>query len=256
MKPESGNGVRNERRSFKTELFCLLIAVFVGIIYFNSLGNQFTNWDDGMIYQNPSIRNLDWNGIKKLFTLQKGNTYQPVRMLSYAIDYRIWKLNPIGYHITNIFFYILDLHHGFSYSREAFSWAARQEFSRFPLQSGCLWNAYLCGPSGACGGCNMVSGKERGSARIFLLPGLLSLPHGERRKEKRRGSTWALFFFLILLAILSKPSPSSSQGSSLYMRLPVAKKRYFIFLKTSLAFLAIDLVDVDRLYVHFDEGDD
>jgi len=71
------------------------------------LGNQFTNWDDGMIYQNPSIRDLSWEVIKKIFTLEKGNTYQPIRMLSYATDYHFWKLNPVGYHSTNILFYIL-----------------------------------------------------------------------------------------------------------------------------------------------------
>ena len=43
----------------------LLISVFVAILYFNSLGNQFTNWDDGMIYENPSIRNLNWSGNQK-----------------------------------------------------------------------------------------------------------------------------------------------------------------------------------------------
>lgn len=86
---------------------CLVIALLVAILYFNSLGNQFTNWDDGMVYQNPTIRDLSWQGIKKIFTHEKANTYQPVRMLSYAIDYRIWKLNPMGYRITNIILYVL-----------------------------------------------------------------------------------------------------------------------------------------------------
>ena len=95
------------RQPIRVFIVCLTILVLVGILYFNSLGNQFTNWDDGMIYQNPSIRNLNWDGIKKIFTLEKGNTFQPIRMLSYAIDYHFWKLNPIGYHITNILFYIL-----------------------------------------------------------------------------------------------------------------------------------------------------
>ncbi len=85
---------------------CLLISAFVAILYFNSLGNQFTNWDDGMIYENSQVRHLDWTGIRKIFSLEQGNTYQPIRMLSYAIDYKIWGLNPVGYHITNILFYI------------------------------------------------------------------------------------------------------------------------------------------------------
>ena len=82
------------RKPIKLIGLCFLISVFVAILYFNSLGNQFTNWDDGMIYENPSIRNLNWEGIKKIFTLEPGNTYQPIRMLSYAIDYRILETKP------------------------------------------------------------------------------------------------------------------------------------------------------------------
>src|SRR4030042_4313706 len=83
------------RQPIRVFIVCLTILVLVGILYFNSLGNQFTNWDDGMIYQNPSIRNLNWEGIKKMFVPQPGNTYQPIRVLSYAIDYKIWGLNPL-----------------------------------------------------------------------------------------------------------------------------------------------------------------
>jgi hypothetical protein len=91
----------------KTYGVCLLIAFLAGGLYFNSLGNQFTNWDDGMIYQNSLIRNLNWATVQKIFAYEKANTYQPIRMLSYAIDYHFWMLNPLGYHITNILFYIL-----------------------------------------------------------------------------------------------------------------------------------------------------
>lgn len=83
-----------------------MIAVSVGILYFNSRGNDFTNWDDGMIYQNSTIRDLSWQGIKRIFTYEKANTYQPIRILSYAVDYKFWKLDPMGYRITNLLFYI------------------------------------------------------------------------------------------------------------------------------------------------------
>jgi protein O-mannosyl-transferase len=88
-------------------IIMLATVIFVGVLYVNSLENQFTNWDDGMIYQNPTIRNLNWTGIKKIFTPERANNYQPIRMLSYAIDYRLWGRVPRGYRITNIFFYML-----------------------------------------------------------------------------------------------------------------------------------------------------
>jgi tetratricopeptide (TPR) repeat protein len=60
-----------------------------------------------MIYSNYRIRSLDGDALQKIFTYWRGSTYQPVRELSYAIDFYFWKLNPLGYHITNIFFYAL-----------------------------------------------------------------------------------------------------------------------------------------------------
>jgi Flp pilus assembly protein TadD len=85
---------------------CVLVLL-CGSLYLNTLGNVFTNWDDGLIYGNTQIRSLGWENIRKILTLEKGATYQPIRVLSYAIDYHFWKLDPFGYHITNIFFYIL-----------------------------------------------------------------------------------------------------------------------------------------------------
>ena len=73
------------------------------VVYVNSLGNQFTNWDDdSLIVNNEQIRSLDIDNIKNIFDIKNKGTYQPVRVLSYAIDYFFFKLNPVGYHIQNI----------------------------------------------------------------------------------------------------------------------------------------------------------
>ena len=85
----------------------ILFLFFVLLLYFNSLENSFTNWDDGMVYSNPVIRSLDCKNLLGMFTPKKAATYQPIRVLSYAIDYHFWGLNPLGYHLTNIFFYLL-----------------------------------------------------------------------------------------------------------------------------------------------------
>src|SRR4030067_3210780 len=95
-----------QKLRFRQFLWCLVIPLSIGIIYFNSPGNQFTNWDDGMIYNDMQIRDLSWKNISAIFTPQKGATYQPVRVFSYAVDYYFWGLNPLGYRITNFLFYI------------------------------------------------------------------------------------------------------------------------------------------------------
>jgi len=88
-------------------LYLSLLVILIGIIYLNSLDNLFTNWDDQMIYENYQIRSLDWKNIRTLFTYGRGSNYQPVRILSYAVDYYFWGFNPLGYHITNLLFYVL-----------------------------------------------------------------------------------------------------------------------------------------------------
>ena len=93
----------------RRKIYILIIILITIAIYINSLSNDFTNWDDGMIYKNPTIRELSLKNIKKIFTPSLNHTYQPLRVLSYAIDYHFWGLNPLGYRITNLIFYLLTI---------------------------------------------------------------------------------------------------------------------------------------------------
>jgi hypothetical protein len=92
-----------------TLLALSLVAVVAVGLYVNTLGNDFTNWDDGMIYSNYRIRSLDGDALQKIFTYWRGSTYQPVRELSYAIDFYFWRLNPLGYHIKHLFYVLTCL---------------------------------------------------------------------------------------------------------------------------------------------------
>ena len=95
-------------RKFLTVALCLILLL-TAVVYANSIHNDFTNWDDlGLVVENPAIRSLSIDNLIDIFTPKAGKTYQPVRVLSYAIDYCFWKLNPLGYHLGNIAL------HGFS----------------------------------------------------------------------------------------------------------------------------------------------
>ncbi|MBI9089877.1 MAG: tetratricopeptide repeat protein [Desulfobacterium sp.] len=89
----------------KTRPVQIFIILFFTVgVYSNSITNEFTNWDDDqLILENLSIRSLDIDNLKKIFTPVKGHTFQPVRDLSYALDYALWELNPYGYHLHSIF---------------------------------------------------------------------------------------------------------------------------------------------------------
>lgn len=86
-----------------------IILLLTTIVYANSIHNDFTNWDDlSLVVENPAIRSLSIDNLIDIFAPKPGKTYQPIRVLSYAIDYSLWKLNPLGYHLGNIAL------HGFS----------------------------------------------------------------------------------------------------------------------------------------------
>jgi Tfp pilus assembly protein PilF len=75
------------------------LAIVVFAVFANSFGNQFTNWDDRMlITENAQVTEPS---LLDIFKPEPGRTYQPIRVLSYAIDYALWGDKPLGYHIVN-----------------------------------------------------------------------------------------------------------------------------------------------------------
>jgi len=98
----------------KTSIMIFLIISVGILIYSNSLGNDFI-WDDtGFIIKNDYIKDLrlyQTYFISKEPLAQGGlseENYRPFLPLSLAIDYYFWKLNPLGYHLTNLLFHILN----------------------------------------------------------------------------------------------------------------------------------------------------
>ncbi|MFT5130821.1 MAG: tetratricopeptide (TPR) repeat protein [Rhodothermales bacterium] len=80
-----------------------LVALLCILAYANSIGGAFTNWDDDILVErNEAIRSLAPANVWRMFSDPIGETYQPLRLLSYAIDYALWELKPVGYHVVNI----------------------------------------------------------------------------------------------------------------------------------------------------------
>ncbi len=229
-------------RSFWLFLTCLVIAVFIGILYFNSLGSQFTNWDDGMIYQNPQIRNLDWTGIKKIFTLEKGNTYQPVRMLSYAVDYHFWELNPVGYHITNIVFYILTCIIVF-FTLRLLSTELRKEASPYSHGRVAIFGAlvFAAHPVHVEAVTWLAARKEVLQGFFFFLAFYFYLK-GREEETSKKTVYLSIVLASFLLAVLSKSSAVVFPGIIILYELTRGKEKLASFLKEHWVFIVAALV--------------
>jgi len=90
--------------------FAFLAAFITLLSYLPSLRNGFiSNWDDGMyVLMNPHIRTFDMGFLKWVFTTHFANNWHPLTIISYALDYLIFGLNPFIYHLTNIIFHALN----------------------------------------------------------------------------------------------------------------------------------------------------
>jgi protein O-mannosyl-transferase len=91
-----------------------LLVLCIGIVYGQTLFFNFINYDDDrMVYNNSSflgrLDNIPKSFTQHVFATQgeKGIFYRPLLLVSYIYDYQIWKLNPFGYHLTNLLLHVL-----------------------------------------------------------------------------------------------------------------------------------------------------
>jgi tetratricopeptide (TPR) repeat protein len=91
----------------------LILIILLGlVIYSNSLNGKFIWDDDALVKYNIYIKN--WSHLTNIFSEDIGagaqgkySFYRPLLMITYMIDYSLWKLDVLGYHLTNIILHIL-----------------------------------------------------------------------------------------------------------------------------------------------------
>lgn len=88
-------------------LFFVLMITFVAFL--PTLSNKFIEtWDDGVyVTDNTMITQFNWETVKACFTTQKNGTYVPIPLLSFALEYKFFGLNPLPYHLNNLLLHLL-----------------------------------------------------------------------------------------------------------------------------------------------------
>ncbi|HWR73700.1 MAG TPA: tetratricopeptide repeat protein [Nitrospirota bacterium] len=85
------------------------VAVITLVLYLPSLQNGFVNWDDDVYVINRlQIRLLDPAFFKWAFTDRSLGFWHPLTWISLAVDYAVWGLNPLGYHLTAIVLHAIN----------------------------------------------------------------------------------------------------------------------------------------------------
>ena len=95
---ESGAGVLSRRR-----VFPVAVAVLAFLAFLPALNADFVAWDDDRNFLgNPSYRGLGPAQLHWMWTTFHMGHYVPLTWMTLGLDYRLWGMNPAGYHLTNL----------------------------------------------------------------------------------------------------------------------------------------------------------
>ncbi|HZY11094.1 MAG TPA: hypothetical protein VFF29_08060, partial [Bacteroidota bacterium] len=94
--------------------YVLIIVACIGLIYFQAIHFEFVTYDDyELVYQNSEFLSQITNALTSFtthaFTTHRSESayYRPILLMSFIADYKIWQLNPLGYHLTNLLLHCL-----------------------------------------------------------------------------------------------------------------------------------------------------
>lgn len=174
--------------------FCGLGSVLVIFLTFTPcLANDFTNWDDQeMVTGNPHITDLSPNGIFRIFIHPHSGPYVPLTILSYAVEYHFFRMNPFVFHLSNVLLHaanvilVLILIYALTGNLTAAVTVALL-FGVHPQRvESVAW----------------VTERKDVLSGLFFLAGLLAFL---RFRSSRLGPGWWLIPLIYVLAILAKP---------------------------------------------------
>jgi len=98
----TGECKENSKKSLLITAVAVSLLTF--IVYIGSFSGDFINYDDkAYLFENLVIRQIDLSSIITMFSSSHVGWWMPLTWLSFAIDYKIWGLNPFGFHLTNTF---------------------------------------------------------------------------------------------------------------------------------------------------------
>ena len=102
------------RRRILTVFLILSIVLISFLSYRDVLGFFFTASDSFTLIDTSRIQSC--RDVERIFSeplmngtgfVEIAKYYRPVTALSFSLDYSIWKLNPLGYHLSNLILHIL-----------------------------------------------------------------------------------------------------------------------------------------------------
>ncbi|HWY50059.1 MAG TPA: tetratricopeptide repeat protein [Chthoniobacterales bacterium] len=88
---------------------CAIITVLIWIVFGQTLGHDFVNYDDKTyVYGNSLVAaGLSFHGLSQAFVDTQTNNWHPLTIISHMIDCQFYDLKAGGHHFTNVFLHTI-----------------------------------------------------------------------------------------------------------------------------------------------------
>ena len=91
-------------------LLVWIIIAITGVVYSGCLNNAILNFDDLEYYNMyPEVINLSFASVKKIFTSYYLIMYQPLPVLTFAINYATTGMDPVPIHLVNVVMHLINI---------------------------------------------------------------------------------------------------------------------------------------------------
>jgi len=102
------NTVGEHKKFISLIPYGILLIAF--LVFLNAINNDFILLDDPeYVLQNEQVKLLSFQNISNIFSSYTHGHYQPLSVLTYAIDYSIYGLNAYGFRMTNILLHLVNI---------------------------------------------------------------------------------------------------------------------------------------------------
>ena len=91
-------------------IICLLLAVSILFVYYQTIHHDFVNYDDELyVVENPNVKlGLTFENIVWAFTTGQGGNWHPLTWISHMLDVELYGLNPTGHHWTSLQIHLIN----------------------------------------------------------------------------------------------------------------------------------------------------
>jgi tetratricopeptide (TPR) repeat protein len=183
----------------------LLIALVTFAVFSPALWNQFVDWDDQVNFlTNNDYRGLGWTHLRWMFTSFLMGQWIPLTWMTLGLDYTLWGMKPLGYHLTNLLLHAANAAVFFLVARRLLTRASPSvPGPTLTAGAGAAALFFALHPLRAESVAWVTERRDLLSGLFFLLTVLTYL--AARDVESERGRRWtALSILCYALACLSK----------------------------------------------------